>query len=155
MASRPNQHTAVMPPYEAEAVIFRALADAAAQSQPCPTADDLAALIPDGSVTRTVDIVRRLEQRGVIAVKRYQRGRQVLIVSTGDLTQPPASASIHWRLRPKTIPAPTVDSIRTRNPDIFRQIEAAASREQRLVADFLGDLVFMGLDSYQQDRELI
>jgi Mn-dependent DtxR family transcriptional regulator len=54
--------------------IFKAVRTAADNDQPCPTCDDLADLL-GCSIATTVNIIQRLEKRGLIQVRRYQRER--------------------------------------------------------------------------------
>jgi hypothetical protein len=69
-----------------ETIIYDALCDAAARSLPCPNYLDLNELIGAESSSTSPGIVKRLEQRGLIQVVRWQRFRTVMICATGDWT---------------------------------------------------------------------
>lgn len=69
-----------------ETIIYNALVDAAATKMGCPTNLDLEMLIGCDSASTAPGIVKRLEQRGLIEVIRWQRFRIVKICATGDWT---------------------------------------------------------------------
>ncbi|ODP39268.1 hypothetical protein [Sphingomonas turrisvirgatae] len=135
-----------------EAIIYRALDQAAREGRPCPANEELSALLGCSSDSTSPTIVTRLDRRGYIRVQRYQRSRQVTIIRTGMSTAEPASKAPHWRDRPKNIPAPAPDSIKAKRPDTFSQIVMAANRERRPIADFLADLVWIGFDAFKQEE---
>ena len=84
-------------------VVYAAYLAAAERGLPAPTCDQLCDLLDNGDggpvVATTVNITRRLEQRGLIRVVRYQRYREVQIVATGQWTAPAKSRTPHWRER--------------------------------------------------------
>lgn len=82
-----------------EMMVYRALNDAAEAGVKCPTCDDLADLIDTNSVASTVNVVKRLERRGLIQVQRYQRERRVTIMATGKKTAEVRAPVPHWRDR--------------------------------------------------------
>jgi hypothetical protein len=126
-----------------EEVVLAAITRAANAGYPCPTADDLLDLLPQfHSVSVTVDIVNRLEAEGMIEVERYQRGRRVKIVSTGNMTALPTNLAPHWRTRPGNVLTPALHVLRARNFDLTREIMNAARQEGKDLSWFLGDLVF-------------
>lgn len=69
-----------------EAVAYDEIVNAALAGFPCPLNLDIEMLIGcnSGSVVSTV--VKRLERKGLIVVRRYQRFREVQIVATGKWT---------------------------------------------------------------------
>ena len=69
-----------------ETIIYDALCEAAAAKRPCPTNLDLEMLIGCESSSTAPSIVRRLELRGLIEVRRWQRFRIVKICDNGDWT---------------------------------------------------------------------
>lgn len=69
-----------------ETIIYDALCEAAAKKLPCPLNLDLEMLIGCDSTSTAPKVVKRLEQRGLIEVIRYQRFRQVRICATGQWT---------------------------------------------------------------------
>jgi hypothetical protein len=74
-----------------ETIIYDALTDAALAKRPCPTNLDLEMMIGCESSSTAPSIVRRLEQRGLIEVRRWQRFRTVKICATGDWTMKAAN----------------------------------------------------------------
>ena len=136
---------------QAETIAYQAVFAAAEAGAPCPSADDLAEALGFRSVSGTVDVLHRLERRGLIKVDRYQRGRQVTIVSTGKKTAEPSCRVSHWRIARPPVPTPPIAMIRERKPDVARDIEMAARRDGRALQDYLGDLVFAGWSAIQAD----
>ena len=137
-----------------ERIVYDALCAAAEADRPCPTQDDLADALGGVSLSTTVAIMQRLERLGLIITKVYQRSRQVVILATGRATRAPKSTAVHWRHRPRDVPAPSIATLRDRErePGTAEQLLAAARREGRSPADFLGDLVWAGWRSYLGER---
>lgn len=124
-----------------ERIVLKALTGAARNGLPCPTADDLLELLPHReSASSTVEIMDRLEARGLISIERFQRGRQVTILATGAKTATPACTSPHWRVRPEQVPSPSPSHVARRLP-VADEIFAAARRERKAPQDFLAELV--------------
>lgn len=69
-----------------ETIIYDALCEAAANKRPCPTNLDLEMMIGCESSSTAPSIVRRLQERGLIEVLRWQRFRTVRISATGQWT---------------------------------------------------------------------
>lgn len=69
-----------------ERMAFQALWDAAEAGRPCPTNIDLEVMIGYASSSMGSSVVRRLEAKGMIRVRRYQRFREIQIVATGRWT---------------------------------------------------------------------
>ena len=69
-----------------EKTVLAEIEAAARDGEPCPTNLDLEMLIGCNSGSVVPTIVKRLEKRGFIRVKRYQRSRIVEIVESGDCT---------------------------------------------------------------------
>lgn len=76
-----------------ERIIYQALVEAACLNQVCPNYLDLNELAGYESASASPGVVKRLEQKGLIRVMRYQRFRRVQIVATGDWTA--RSPSMH------------------------------------------------------------
>lgn len=76
-----------------ELVIYQAILAAAEMGQVCPNYLDLNELAGYESASSSVGVVKRLEQKGLIRVVRYQRFRRVQIVATGKWTA--RSPSMH------------------------------------------------------------
>lgn len=129
---------------ENETKVFRALWSAAEREEPCPTVDDLRDLLDFSSCSGTVQIVQRLEEKGLIEVQRFQRTRQVCIVATGKCTARPINTAPHWRDRPKETPSPSIAIVRERKPNLAGEIMAWAGSRNVAYADALADLVFVG-----------
>jgi len=82
----------------AERSVLCLLVRAAHWGQPAPTTDKLAEALGDSvSIRSLVKIVRRLEDKGLIAVRRFQRSRQVVVLKTGRATRAPDNQTPHWR----------------------------------------------------------
>lgn len=69
-----------------ETIIYDELCRVAGAGLPCPNYLDLNELIGAESSSTSPSIVKRLEQRGVIEVIRWQRFRRVKICATGEWT---------------------------------------------------------------------
>ncbi|ALC13821.1 hypothetical protein [Sphingopyxis sp. 113P3] len=124
--------------------IYGALVKAAEAGQPAPIADDLVDISGYSSVSSTVDAVKRLEQRGLIEVRRYQRSRQIMIVETGLWTALPLNTAPHWRDRPRDIPTPAPATVKARDADVSAEILKWASSRGVGLSEALADLVFVG-----------
>lgn len=70
-----------------EAIIYREISDAAERGDICPNWLDLNEALGAESSSTSPKYVRRLEEKGLIVVKRYQRFREVQIVATGKWTK--------------------------------------------------------------------
>lgn len=69
-----------------ETIIYDALCGTAARGEVCPNYLLLNELINAESSSTSPAIVKRLEDRGLIRVLRFQRFREVQIVATGEWT---------------------------------------------------------------------
>ncbi len=125
-------------------LIYGELHRAAVAGKPCPTADDLVDVSGYSAVSSTVEAIQRLEKRGLIEVRRYQRSRQIMIVETGQWTARPLNQAPHWRERPREIPAPSLAIVRTRDVDVSAEIMKWASSRGVSLGEALADLVFVG-----------
>lgn len=133
-----------------EREILAALTRAAEQGTACPMNAELDARIGANSASTSATIVKRLEGWGLIRVERWQRERRVTIVATGKATAEVRTRAPHWRDRPRNIPAPTPQRVKLRDPERFDAILAAARREERELAEFLADLVWLGWGTYRE-----
>jgi len=75
-------------PYS-EQKIYRALVEAAEQGLRCPVNLDLEEVGGYRSASMGATVLRRLERRGLIVVRRFQRFREVQITATGQWTTRP------------------------------------------------------------------
>jgi hypothetical protein len=69
-----------------EQQVYDALCEAAANGEPCPLNLDLEMITGFSSGSMGPVLVARLEAKGLIRVRRYQRFREVQIVATGQWT---------------------------------------------------------------------
>jgi hypothetical protein len=69
-----------------EAVAFDLIAAAAAEGSPCPLNLDIEMLVGCNSGSVPSKVVQRLERKGLIVVRRFQRFREIGIVATGEWT---------------------------------------------------------------------
>lgn len=67
-------------------IVYAAILTAAEQGLPCPLNMDLEDLIGSDSTSMGPWIIMRLEQLGLIRVRRYQRFREVYVVELGKWT---------------------------------------------------------------------
>jgi len=70
-----------------EMIAYDALYNAAEGGLPCPINLDIEMLFGCSSGSTVPKYIRRLEEKGLIVVKRYQRFREVQIVATGKWTK--------------------------------------------------------------------
>lgn len=84
-------------PHEARGIVYRALVRCANRGAPCPTGEQLAAMVGYETGHGTVELLKRLERIGLIKVSRHQRSRQVTIINTGKKTRPCVNTTPHWR----------------------------------------------------------
>jgi len=70
-----------------EIIAYDELYNAAERGEPCPLNLDIEMLFGCSSGSTVPKYIRRLEERGLIIVKRYQRFREVQIVATGKWTK--------------------------------------------------------------------
>jgi hypothetical protein len=70
----------------AEQLVYEALCEAARNREQCPVNIDLEVLADYSSCSMGSVLVKRLEKKGLIVVRRYQRFREVQIVATGEWT---------------------------------------------------------------------
>ena len=122
------------------------IAEATEAGRQAPTADDIQERIGCNSISTTVNLVRRLELRGLILVERFQRTRRITLVSTGKRTAAVSNETPHWRSTPRKRSAPSVplSYVQQRKPDLAREMIVAARREGLSMQDFLGELVWAG-----------
>jgi DNA-binding MarR family transcriptional regulator len=128
------------------------LVDAAEAGRPAPTADDIQEHTGCNSISSTVGFVQKLEKRGLISVERFQRSRRITILATGKRTAGVANQTPHWRsgVRPRATPSVPLSYVRSRKPDLARQILVAARQEGMSVQDFIGALVWAGWQARAQ-----
>jgi hypothetical protein len=98
-------------------------------------------------------ILNRLESKGYIERKVFQRGVQVCIVATGQCTAPPPCTVPHWRTITERPPSPAIHQVAERDMTLARWIETEARATGRNMADFLVELVRRGAQDYRADKE--
>ena len=131
---------------EMERATLALIAEAAEAGRPAPTADDIQEHTGCNSISTTVNLVRRLELRGLIEVERFQRTRRITLVSTGKRTAAVSNETPHWRkgTRPGSVPGVPISYVQRRKPELAREMIVAARREGLSVQDFIGELVWAG-----------
>lgn len=78
------RHGVLVTPWEA--IAYDEISRAAQAGEVCPMNLDLEMMFGCNSASVAPSIVKRLERKGLIKVRRYQRFRRVLIVATGQST---------------------------------------------------------------------
>ena len=69
-----------------ERIVYDAVRDAAAAGQPCPLNIDLEIMVGCDSCSMGSWLMARLEAKGLIRVRRYQRYREVFVIELGKWT---------------------------------------------------------------------
>jgi DNA-binding MarR family transcriptional regulator len=126
---------------------------AAERDQPAPSIEDLTVAIGATGVSTVPGIMKRLEAKGFISRRIYQRGRVVCITATGQSTAEPSNTSPHWRFRIDQPQTPTIQAVREKSKPIAAMIEAEARLTGKPIASFLADLVYIGWHEYQAEKE--
>lgn len=156
MTSKPKPYSSKRsnPPalQEHDLIVLQALTEAAHGQRPCPTADELSALMGDVSPSTTVKSMQRLEAHGMISVRRYQRGRQVKITASGARTASPGNKTPHWRTRPPEMPSPALSVVLERHPAMGDQVRFEAMKRNQPIADFLADLAWKGWQAMEKEH---
>lgn len=98
-------------------------------------------------------ILKRLEDKGYITRKVYQRGMTVCIPSLNICTLPPKDTSPHWRARTDRVPAPAIQALEQRAKPLASMIEAKARSLGKPLHEFLMDCVYVGFHEIQRDAE--
>ena len=129
---------------ECERVVYDALVSAANDADFCPKNEDLAEMAGFNSLGGMADLVSRLENKGLIEVRRFQRSRQVGIVASGKWTARPINTAPHWRDRPPETLRPAPHVVNQRKPNMAAEIMSWASKRGVTLSDALADLVFVG-----------
>jgi hypothetical protein len=70
-----------------EMIAYDAICNAADTNQPCPLNMDIEDMLGFNSTSMGPKMISRLEQKGLIVVRRFQRFREVQIVATGKWTR--------------------------------------------------------------------
>lgn len=137
---------AAKPLSEWEAKILARIEEAAEKGEPAPLAEDLAEICGCSAISTTVRLVHRLDQRGLIKVEVYQRGRRITVVATGKSTAPVRNQAPHWRVRPRpaSMPAPSLAHVKGRNLNFALEVMQAARADGMEFADFLAELAWHG-----------
>ena len=81
----------------AEGAVLDIITAAARDGRVCPSNDEICRAMGYASTASAVRIINALADAGAIAVERYQRGRKVTIIATGESTAQPADATPHRR----------------------------------------------------------
>lgn len=81
-----------------EAIVMTALAGAVSSNLPCPSNNELAGLLDAASVSTPVNVLARLQKKGLIEIERFATSRIVTICATGKSTAGDRSKAAHWRV---------------------------------------------------------
>ena len=117
------------------------------------TQDGLCAAVGGSGGGTAPTILKRLEEKGYITRKIFQRGVQVCIKTTGQCSLPPPDTSPHWRLRTERTLAPAANTVR--NEQIGSAIEADARARGVNIQTHLHDLVYIGHHAYRTEQDAI
>jgi hypothetical protein len=128
-------------------------ARAAADGRQLESIEEMMGMFGFSSYSTIPGIMRRLEAKGFITRRIFQRGRQVCITATGQCSAPPACTAPHWRLRAETPPTPPVQQVRQKWPSLSAAIEQEARQLRKPMTDFLADLVYIGWHEFQAEAE--
>jgi SOS-response transcriptional repressor LexA len=103
------------------------------------------------SPSSAADVMRRLETKGYIERRLFQKGRMVKICETGEWTAEPKNTAPHWRLRKESCPAPAIHQIRERARPLAQMIEAKARALGKPLHEFLIDCVYVGFNEIMHE----
>lgn len=96
----PGESARRTPLNEDDLLVFGALALAAHRGLPCPSTNELLALLPHRKSDSTPpSILRKIARAKLIRHFIFQKGRAVEIVATGACTAMPKNRATHWRHR--------------------------------------------------------
>lgn len=101
-------------------------------------------------------VINRLVAKGYVARigLPLQKAMWLRICETGEATAEPRDKTTHHRYRTDRVPAPAIQPVREKMPDIAAMIEREARRSNRPLAAFLADLVYIGWHEYRAEQEL-
>lgn len=127
-----------------EEVVLKALSDAADAGSLCPSNTSLADALGRSMAWSAGDVVKRLEARGLVTVRRYSNSREVTIVATGRSTAKAEQAS----QSPASKPANTAEAALIRPAEAAHHVASrptdrrpmAPSREPCPYCNVRGDL---------------
>jgi SOS-response transcriptional repressor LexA len=141
--------------------VYDAISRAATRGEPCPTAREIMTVMGASTPSIAPKCLRRLEQKGLIAVERFATGRVVTIRRTGKSTKRPACTSPHWRgvkaaamvpaaghVLDGPAPAPSFTRVREDYGALAEDIQKEAFGKGHRLADFLSQLVGLGWRDY-------
>lgn len=109
-----------------DSLVLKILTQAAERGEICPTNPDLASTLICASIATPSQSLTRLEERGLIVVRRFQTSRQVKIVSTGKWTKKPKDDRPHWRQKKSASRLNTLRELRDKVTDHGLSIRQAA-----------------------------
>lgn len=147
------RHAFCAPLTPIEQTVLDRCREAAAAGSLAPSIEELTAAIGAAGVSTVPGIMNRLEAKGYITRKIYQRGRVICISETGQCTLPPNDQTPHWRFRTDRVPSPAIQSFRDKAKPVSAMIEAEARLLGKSLTDFLSDLVYIGWHEYQAEKE--
>jgi len=98
-------------------------------------------------------VLNRLESKGYIERRAFQRGVQVCIVATGQCTAPPPCTVPHWRTITDRAPLPAIQEVRKRDMSLAQWIESTARGLGRDYLDFATELLRRGAQDFRAEQE--
>jgi DNA-binding MarR family transcriptional regulator len=98
-------------------------------------------------------VLNRLDAKGYIERRAFQRGVQVCIVATGQCTAPPPCTVPHWRTISDNAPVPAIQHLRSRDMSLAQWIETTARSLGRDYLDFAMELLKRGAQDFKADQE--
>lgn len=98
-------------------------------------------------------VLNRLEAKGYIERRVYQRGVQVCIPAKGICTAEPQCTVPHWRTITDRAPVPAIQPLRQRDMPLAQWIESTARQLGRDYLDFATELLRRGAQDYRADQE--
>ena len=137
-----------------EARVYEICRRCAAESRELDSQESIIAEIGFESPSSAADVMRRLETKGYIERRLFQRGRMVKINETGEWTAEPRDTTPHWRFRKESCPAPAIHQIRERAKPLAQMIEAKARALGKPLHEFLIDCVYVGFNEIMHEGEI-
>jgi hypothetical protein len=141
-------------PREAERVIYAEVVRCAEEQCEMSKADDLVEMLGASSVSTTVGILQRLERKGLIRIRRFQRSRQVYVVELDKWTREPSNTVPHWRdvPRPSNLPTISIHTYAQKRQDEAMLIQTETRKLGKMPAEFIADLIHIGWHEYLASR---
>jgi DNA-binding MarR family transcriptional regulator len=140
-------------PRKAEQIIYAEVVRCATLDLEMTSCDDLADMLGGAAVSTTVGILNRLEKKGVIRIKRYQRSRQVYVVELDLSTREPRNKTPHWREQERE-PVPSIhqQTLKAYNPKLAERVLKEAFKVGKTPPEFMELLVRIGFAEWEAEQ---